>query len=225
MAEKENRSLSELFIEKANLTCEKEFGHLLEQDSAARYGDAYAKYIDYALVRLEGMVSYAENLQEGHAAAMTVVHIFSGWRNRLHAVRDCKENMRVFSRSEREIVNLFREFCRGCVDMVTRLSGEDGASRETVAEYARNRKGAVLSILGELFPMPEIYEISDLYPIPSGKVDTEGKAAIMGEKPGKMVRITVELSEKEALAFETIMIAEKKIRAALEEAGCQEFPE
>jgi hypothetical protein len=82
VGENEKKSLSAIAIDKAELVCEKEFGHLLEPDSAARYGDPYAKYIDNALVRLDGMAAFAECLLEGYAVAMTVARIFSGWRNR-----------------------------------------------------------------------------------------------------------------------------------------------
>ncbi len=219
MVEKGNKSVSELFIEKTDLACEKEFSHLLEPDSAAKYGDAYAKYVDNALVRLEGMVVYAECLMEGHAALMTVVNILSRWRNRLHAVRDCKENMRVFARSEREIVTLFREFCRACVDTAARLSEENPDTKPAGKEYVRHRKEAVLSFLGEIFPMPELYEISDLYPIPPAEDGSETNPWDVTKQPEKTVKLTIELTEKELRACETMMVAEKKIRAALAEAG------
>ncbi len=218
MAENETKSLSALFIEKTEEICEKEFTHLLEPDSAARYGDPYAKYIDNALVRLDGMAAYAECLLEGHAASMTVSRILSGWRNRLQAVRDCKEYMRVFSRSEKEIVTLFREFCRGCMDMASRPP-EDGRETNSVwKEYARRRKEGALSVLGELFTVPEIYEINERYTIPSDE-DEAGKAGGTETQTEKSIRITVELSEKEARAYEMILRAEQKIRAALAEAG------
>ncbi len=218
MAENENKSLSALFIEKTEEICEKEFAHLLEPDSAARYGDPYAKYIDNALVRLDGMAAYAECLLEGHAASMTVSRILSGWRNRLQAVRDCKEYMRVFSRSEKEIVTLFREFCRGCVDMASRPPAEDRETKSVWKEYARRRKEGALSVLGELFTVPEIYEINERYTIPSD-AEEAGKAGGPAALAEKSIKITVELSEKEARAYEMILRAEQKIRAALAEAG------
>jgi hypothetical protein len=218
VGENEKKSLSALFIEKTDLVCEREFGHLLEPDSAARYGDPYAKYIDNALVRLDGMAAYAECLLEGHAASMTIARIFSAWRNRLQAVRDCKENMRVFSRSEKEIVTLFREFCRGCRDMAARAPDDSRETKVAWKEYARRRKEGALSIMGELFTIPELYEINDLYPIPLDEGVAGENAGGLAGQPEKTIKITVELTEKEARAFETISRAEQKIRAALSEA-------
>ncbi len=218
MAENEIKSLSALFIEKTEEVCEKEFGHLLEPDSAARYGDPYAKYIDNAMVRLDGMAAYAECLLEGHAVSMTVSRIFSSWRNRMQAVRDCKEYMRVFSRSEKEIVTLFREFCRGCVDMAARTPDEGGEKKSSSKELAYRRKEGALSVLGELFTIPELYEINDRYRIPLDEEES-GKSAGAAGRPEKTIKITVELTEKEARALETVSRAEQKIRAALDEAG------
>jgi hypothetical protein len=219
MAESGIKSLSAFFIEKTDIACEKEFGHLLEPDSAVRYGDAYAKYVDNALVRLEGMAAYAECLLEGHAASMTVAGILSKWRNRLQVVRECKENMRVFARSEKEIVTLFRKFCRGCLDMA---AGQPDANPDTgrlLKDFARQRKEAVLTFLGELFPMPELYEVSDRYPIPHGENGAGQNIGAITKKQEKKVKITIELTEREARAYETMMTAEKKIRAALAEAA------
>ncbi len=219
MEENGKKSLSAFFIEKTEAICEKEFGHLLEPDSYTRYGDPYAKYIDNALVRLDGMAAYAECLLEGHAASMTISRILSGWRNRLQAVRDCKEHMRVFSRSEKEIVTLFREFCRGCRDMAA-APPEDGSEEKSIwKEYARRRKEGGLSILGELFTVPEIYEINERYAIPADEDQAGGKTAGSPGQPEKTVTITVELTEKEARAYETLLRAEQKIRSALAEAG------
>ena len=219
MLEEEKKSLSAFFIDKAELICEKEFGHLLEPDSAARYGDPYAKYVDNALVRLDGMVAFADCLLEGHAASMTVARIFSGWRNRLQVIRDCKENMRVFSRSEKEIVTLFREFCRGCMDMAAREPEAGQESKTPWKEYARRRKEGALSLLGELFTIPELYEINDRYAIPLDEEGTGKNAAGLAAQPEKTITITVELTEKEARAYETISRAEQKIRAALVEVA------
>jgi len=219
MAENENKSLSALFIEKTEEICEKEFSHLLEPDSAARYGDPYAKYIDNALVRLDGMGAYAECLLEGHAAVMTVSRILSRWRNRLQAVRDCKEYMRVFSRSEKEIVTLFREFCRGCVDMAAKESDDGRETKSERKEYARRRQEGALSVLGELFTVPELYEINERYAIPCDDEEAGRNAGGAAARAEKSIKITVELSEKEARAYETIVRAEQKIRDALLEAG------
>ncbi len=215
MSEIEKKSLSAFFIEKTDQICEKEFGHLLEPDSATRYGDPYAKYVDNAMVRLDGMVAYAECLLEGHAASMTVARIFSGWRNRLQAVRDCKENMRVFSRSEKEIVTLFREFCRGCSDMAARAPEDGKETKISWKEYARQRKEGALYLLGELFTIPELYEINDRYAIPLDEDGAGKNAGGLAGQPEKTIKITVELTEKEARAYEAISRAEQKIRAAL----------
>lgn len=221
MLEDERKSLSAFFIEKADLICEKEFGHLLEPDSATRYGDPYAKYIDNALVRLDGMVAFADCLLEGHAASMTVARIFSGWRNRLQAIRDCKENMRVFSRSEKEIVTLFREFCRGCSEMAAKVPENGKEPKVPWKEYARQRKEGALSLLGELFTIPELYEINERYAIPLDEEGTGKNVGGLAGQPEKTIKITVELTEKEARAFEAISRAEQKIRTALIEAGQQ----
>lgn len=215
MSEIEKKSLSAFFIEKTDQICEKEFGHLLEPDSATRYGDPYAKYVDNAMVRLDGMVAYAECLLEGHAASMTVARIFSGWRNRLQAVRDCKENMRVFSRSEKEIVTLFREFCRGCSDMAARAPEDGKETKISWKEYARQRKEGALYLLGELFTIPELYEINDRYAIPLDEDGAGKNSGGLAGQPEKTIKITVELTEKEARAYEAISRAEQKIRAAL----------
>jgi hypothetical protein len=218
VGENEKMSLSAISIDKAELACEKEFGHLLESDSAARYGDPYAKYIDNALVRLDGMAAFAECLLEGYAVSMTVSRIFSGWRNRLQAARDCKENMRVFSRSEKEVVKLFREYCRGCMDMAANPPDGGRVTATVWKEYARQRKEAVLSFLGELFTIPELYEIDERYAIPLDEEEMGKNAGGVAEQPEKTVRISVELTEKEARAYETLSRVEQKIRAALVEA-------
>jgi hypothetical protein len=219
MAENGNKSTSAFFIDKTDIVCEKEFGHLLEPDSADRYGDAYAKYVDNALVRLEGMAAYAECLLEGHAASMTVAGILSKWRNRLQVVRECKENMRVFSRSEKEIVTLFRKFCLGCLELATGQPDANPDSRRLLRDYARQRRDAVLTFLGELFPMPELYEINERFPISHGEEDGGKSAGVVSKQSEKKVKITIELTEKEARAYETMMTAEKKIRAALADAA------
>ncbi len=218
MGDSEKKSLSALSIEKTELVCEKEFGHLLEPDSAARYGDPYAKYIDNALVRLDGMAAFAQCLLEGHAASMTVARILSGWRNRLQAVRDCKENMRVFPRSEKEIVTLFRKFCRGCREMAAKAPDDGRETESAWKEYARRRQEGALSLLGELFTIPDLYEINDRYMIPRDEELAGKNASAHVGQPEKTLKITVELTEKEARAYETVSRAEQKIRAALTEA-------
>jgi hypothetical protein len=219
VGENENKSLSAISIERAELVCEKEFGHLLEPDSAARYGDPYAKYIDNALVRLDGMAALAECMLEGYAVSMTVARIFTGWRNRLQVVRDCKENMRVFSRSEKEIVTLFRDFCRDCTDRAAREPDDGLEMKIERKELARQRKEGALYLLGELFTIPELYEIDERYAIPADKDGPNKNSAGLAGQPEKTTKITVELTEKEARAYETVSRVEHKIRAALVEAG------
>jgi hypothetical protein len=165
------------------------------------------------------MAAYAECLLEGHAASMTVSNMLSKWRNRLQAMREIKENMRVFSRSEKEIVTLFRKFCSGCADMATGQPDADPDATRLLKDFARQRKEAVLTFLGEIFPMPELYEVNDRYPIPLEEEGNGKNARDMMKQPEKKVKITIELTEKEARAYETMMTAEKKIRAALAEVA------
>jgi hypothetical protein len=80
-------------------------------------------------------------------------------------------------------------------------------------DQVRHRKEAVLAFLGELFPMPELYETSDRFTIP--EVMKSGSEKLRERK----MKITLELTEREAKAFETIMTAERKIRGALAEAA------
>ncbi len=219
MEENEKKSLSAIAIDNAELVCEKEFGHLLEPDSAARYGEPYAKYIDNALVRLDGMAAFAECLLEGYAVSMTVSRIFTGWRNRLQAARDCRENMRVFTRSEKEVVKLFREFCRDCRDTAAHPPEDGRVAPQVWKEFARKRKEAVLFFLGELFTIPELYEIDERYAIPLDEEEAGKNAGGVAGQPEKTVKISVELTEKEARAYDMLSRVEQKIRAALVEAG------
>lgn len=219
MADKEVKSITELFLEKTVSACEKEFSDLLQPDSASRHGDAYAKYIDYAMTRIEGMEAYSECLLEGNSALMaTVSGILAKWRNRLSAARDSKENLRVFARSEREIVAVFREFCRKSTDMADKLSKESTAGKPTYKGYAHYFKEGALKILSELYLMPELYEISERYPIPFAEEGDEKDAKSVIRQPEKTFKITVELTEKEANAFGTLLFAGQKLRAALTEA-------
>jgi hypothetical protein len=130
--------------------------------------------------------------------------------------------MRVFSRSEKEIVTLFRGFCRECVD---RAAGEPDDGRETkfaLKEGARQRKEGALYLLGELFTIPELYEIDERYAIPLDEAGSGKDAGGVAAKPEKTMKITVEVTEKEARAYETVSRVEQKIRAALVDAEQEE---
>lgn len=210
MSERESAMSSAFFIERTEEACEREFGHLLERESAEKYGDAYPKYVENAAVRLEGMAIYAEHLLKGHASSMTVAGILSRWRNKLQVVKEVKEDMRVFARSEKEILTLFRNLCKECLEKAAGDRNGD-AGPELTPDQARRSKDAVLAFLGELFPMPELYDLSDRYPIP--------EETNVGRQQEKRLKITVELTEREARAYETMVTAEMKIRAALAEAA------
>jgi hypothetical protein len=220
MADNETKSITELFLEKTVSTCEKEFSDLLEPDSAARHGDAYGKYLDYAMTRLEGMETYAECLLDENSGLMaTVLGILANWRRRLYAARDSKENLRVFARTEREIVAAFREFCSKSVDMAEKLSREKQDMKPNFRGYAHYYKEGALKILCELFLMPELFEISERFPVTYAEEQDVKETGAAIPQPEKTIKITLELTEKEAAACDTLLFAGKKLRTALTEAG------
>jgi hypothetical protein len=223
MANNEAKTVTELFLEKTVATCEKEFSDLLQPDSATRHGDAYGKYLDYAMTRLEGMEAYAECLLEENSALMaTILGILAKWRYRLSAARDSKENLRVFARTEREIVAAFREFCGKCVEMSDKLSRENPQGKPSFKGYAHYYKEGALKMLCEIYLMPELFEISERYPIPYlEENDSKGTAKEI-RKPEKKIMITVELTEKEANACDTLLFAGQKLRNALSEAAMEQ---
>jgi hypothetical protein len=222
MANNEAKTVTELFLEKTVTTCEKEFSDLLQPDSASRHGDAYGKYLDYAMTRLEGMEAYAECLLEENSALMaTVLGILAKWRYRLYAARDSKENLRVFARTEREIVAAFREFCGKSVAMADKLSRENPQDKPNFNGYAHYYKEGALKMLCELYLMPELFEISERFPIPYLNEGDSKETRKEIPHPEKKIRITVELTEKEADACDTLLFAGQKLRNALSEASME----
>ena len=64
-------------------------------------------------------------------------------------------------------------------------------------------------MLCEMYLMPELFEISERYPIPYlEENDSKGTGKEI-RKPEKKIRITVELTEKEANACDTLLLAEQ----------------
>jgi hypothetical protein len=223
MVNNEAKTVTELFLEKTVTTCDKEFSDLLQPDSAVRHGDAYGKYLDYAMTRLEGMEAFAEGLLHENAALMaTVLGILAKWRNRLSAARDSKENLRVFARTEREIVAAFREFCSKSVTLADKLARENPQVKPNYKGYGHYYKEGALQMLCELYLMPELFEISERFPI-NYREDIDNKeAGIKLRQPEKHIMITVELTEKEAAACDILLSAGRKFRNALADAATEQ---